>query len=115
MVPRSRLHPTRLALVAAFLLAATGAAAASTAAAPVRQETLPNGLRILMVEDHSKPLVGVCIFVNGGSRTEPPHLSGLSHYYEHLIFRGGSTRQAELEFRREMQRIGEESGGYTAQ
>jgi zinc protease len=87
--------------------------AAAAAAAPVHEETLPNGLRLLLVEDHSKPLVGVCVFVNGGSRTEPPSLSGLSHYYEHLIFRGGSTRQVELEFRREMQRIGEESGGYT--
>lgn len=85
----------------------------STAVAPLTQETLPNGMRLLLREDHSKPLVGVCIFVNGGSRTEPPSLSGLSHYYEHLIFRGGSTKQQELEFRREMQRIGEESGGYT--
>jgi zinc protease len=85
----------------------------STAVAPLTQETLPNGMRLLLREDHSKPLVGVCIFVNGGSRTEPPSLSGLSHYYEHLIFRGGSTKQQELEFRREMQRIGDESGGYT--
>jgi zinc protease len=83
------------------------------AAAPARQATLSNGMRVLLQEDHSKPLVGVCIFVNGGSRTETPGLSGLSHYYEHLIFRGGSTRQSELEFRKEMQRIGEESGGYT--
>lgn len=92
------------------------AASLTPMAAPtptVHQETLPNGLRLLLVEDHSKPLVGICIFVNGGSRTEPPSLSGLSHYYEHLIFRGGSKNQAELEFRREMQRIGEESGGYT--
>ena len=125
-----RLHTPRLALagaIGALLLAgnaaggpralapSTGAAPAaiSAPAAPVREEILPNGLRVLLVEDHSKPLVGVCIFVKGGSRTEPPSLSGLSHYYEHLIFRGGSTKQAELEFRREMQRIGEESGGYT--
>ncbi len=87
--------------------------AVEAARAAVHQETLPNGLRIVLVEDHSKPLVGVCIFVNGGSRTEPPSLSGLSHYYEHLIFRGGSTKQTELQFRREMQRIGEETGGYT--
>ena len=91
------------------------AAAAETPApaAPVHQEVLDNGLRLLLQEDHSKPLVGVCLFVNGGSRTESPTLSGLSHYYEHLIFRGGSTQQKELEFRREMQRLGEESGGYT--
>ncbi|HEY7728877.1 MAG TPA: pitrilysin family protein, partial [Candidatus Eisenbacteria bacterium] len=79
----------------------------------VRQEILPNGLRVLLLENHSRPLIGVCIVVNGGSRTETPDLSGLSHYYEHLIFRGGSAKQAELEFRKEMQRIGEESGGYT--
>src|SRR5437868_8066194 len=79
----------------------------------IHRETLPNGLRVVLVENHSKPLVAVCIFVNGGSRTETPGLSGLSHYYEHLIFRGGSLKQGELEFRKQMQRIGEESGGYT--
>jgi zinc protease len=109
-------------VLAAALTAPSAASAAAAASAPevsapstpsVYQETLPNGLRLVLVEDHSKPLAGVCLFVNGGSRTESPDLSGLSHYYEHLIFRGGSARQQELEFRREMQRIGEESGGYT--
>ena len=89
------------------------APAPAAQAAPVTKEVLSNGLTLLLQEDHSKPLVGVCVFVNGGSRTEDPKLSGLSHYYEHLIFRGGSARQAELEFRKEMQRIGEEGGGYT--
>ncbi|MGE5178424.1 MAG: M16 family metallopeptidase [Bacteroidota bacterium] len=90
-----------------------GRTAPAAPAASVTKEILPDGLTLLLQEDHSKPLVGVCIFVNGGSRTEDPKLSGLSHYYEHLIFRGGSARQQELEFRKEMQRIGEESGGYT--
>ena len=93
--------------------AAPAVSAAPAPAADVHQVMLDNGLRLLLQEDHSKPLVGVCLFVNGGSRTETPTLSGLSHYYEHLIFRGGSTEQKELEFRREMQRLGEESGGYT--
>lgn len=112
-------------LVAALFLAAphvhaapktrakADAPAPAAQVAPVTKEVLSNGLTLLLQEDHSKPLVGVCVFVNGGSRTEDPKLSGLSHYYEHLIFRGGSARQAELEFRKEMQRIGEESGGYT--
>lgn len=105
----SRLFRTALAVVVSGFLAAPVALAAGA----VHKEVLPNGLRILLQEDHAKPLVGVCIFVNGGSRTETPTLSGLSHYYEHLIFRGGSARQKELEFRQEMQRIGDESGGYT--
>jgi zinc protease len=92
---------------------ASASASLPAPAPPISRLTLPNGLRVILVEDHSKPLVGICLFVDGGSRTEPPDLSGLSHYYEHLIFRGGSARQAELDFRRQMQRIGEESGGYT--
>ena len=100
-----------ISFLVAALLAPTLAFGAPNSA--VVKEILPNGLTLLLQEDHAKPLVGVCIFVNGGSRTETPTLSGLSHYYEHLIFRGGSFRQSELEFRKEMQRIGEESGGYT--
>jgi len=108
---------TRPILFAALLcLAAAPPVAAPSIAAPsetIRRETLANGLRVILVENHSKPLVAVCIVVNGGSRTETPALSGLSHYYEHLIFRGGSLKQGELEFRKQMQRIGEESGGWT--
>ena len=112
----SALAATVVALALPLRAGAAPSAAAPSLESPraaVHQEILPNGLRIVLVEDHSKPLVGVCIVVNGGSRTEPPSLSGLSHYYEHLIFRGGSTKQTELQFRREMQRIGEETGGYT--
>jgi zinc protease len=103
----------RPALALALAAAAALAAGPARAAAPVHQEVLSNGLTILLQEDHAKPLVGVCIFVKGGSRTETPALAGLSHYYEHLIFRGGSVKQGELQFRKEMQRIGQESGGYT--
>jgi len=110
MVSRIARLASALALAAATVLVSHGVA---YAAAPVHQEVLSNGLTLLLQEDHAKPLVGVCIFVKGGSRTEPPVLSGLSHYYEHLIFRGGSAKQAELQFRKEMQRIGDESGGYT--
>ncbi|HEX7078978.1 MAG TPA: pitrilysin family protein [Candidatus Eisenbacteria bacterium] len=101
------------AALALLFVVATPLRVAAQPSSAVVKEVLPNGLTLLMQEDHSKPLVGVCIFVNGGSRTEDPTLSGLSHYYEHLIFRGGSVRQNELEFRKQMQRIGEESGGYT--
>lgn len=107
---------TRSVIIVALCLATAPAPAAPRRAAAseiIHRETLPNGLRILLVENHSKPLIAACVVVNGGSRTESPALSGLSHYYEHLIFRGGSLKQGELEFRKQMQRIGEESGGYT--
>ena len=71
---------------------------------------LENGLVVLMDEDHSRPLVACCLMVNGGSRTEPPELAGLSHYYEHLIFRGGSRKQDETEFRRVIGEFGRDAG-----
>ncbi len=100
-------------ILATLLLLSLSAPCRAQAPELIQRETLSNGLRVILVENHSKPLVAACIVVNGGSRTETPALSGLSHYYEHLIFRGGSLKQGELEFRKQMQRIGEESGGYT--
>jgi len=73
----------------------------------VKIQKLDNGMEIAIKEDHSKNLIAMCIFVKGGSRTETPELSGLSHYYEHLIFRGGTQRQKELETRKAFQSIGE--------
>ncbi len=77
-------------------------------------QKLPNGLTLILEENHTQPLIAVSLCVNGGSRTETPEISGLSHYYEHLIYRGGSKEMAPLEFRRKMQELGEESGGYTS-
>jgi len=95
------------------LAALVAMAAAGTSSAIPVVERLENGMTLIFEEDHSRPLVAACLFVKGGSRTEPDSLKGLSHYYEHLIFRGGSTRQEPMEYRKTVQDIGEESGGYT--
>jgi len=71
-------------------------------AGDIQTTSLPNGLTLYTVEDHSKPLIGLFAIVDGGSRTETPDIAGLSHFYEHLIARGGSARQGETEFRRVM-------------
>lgn len=80
----------------------------------IARHVLPNGLTLIVQEDHTRDLAGVSLCVNGGSRTETVELSGLSHYYEHLIFRGGSALQEPTRFRRRIQQLGEESGGYTS-
>jgi zinc protease len=66
----------------------------ATAAAPVRlpeaklvSQILPNGLEIIVMEDHSVPLVSIELAVKNGSYTEPPELNGLSHLYEHMFFK----------------------------
>jgi zinc protease len=67
-------------------------APAATAAAPQTQtrfvnRELPNGLEMVVVEDHSIPLVTCELAVRNGSFTEPPELNGLSHLYEHMFFK----------------------------
>ncbi|HET9477964.1 MAG TPA: insulinase family protein, partial [Pyrinomonadaceae bacterium] len=64
------------------------------AAAPARlpeakifSHVLPNGLEVLILEDHSIPLVTIELAVKNGSYTEPPELNGLSHLYEHMFFK----------------------------
>jgi len=71
---------------------ATAQAPAATAAAPQPQtkfvnRALPNGLEMIVVEDHSIPLVTCELAVRNGSFTEPPELNGLSHLYEHMFFK----------------------------
>src|SRR4030066_583012 len=73
---------------------------------PIRVFYLDNGLQVIMKEQHEKNLIAVNAYVKGGSRTETPDISGLSHYYEHLIFRGGTDKQAELETRKVFQALG---------
>src|SRR4030065_1282627 len=72
----------------------------------IRVFYLDNGLQVIMKEQHEKNLIAVNAYVKGGSRTESPEISGLSHYYEHLIFRGGTDKQAELETRKVFQSLG---------
>jgi len=45
------------------------------------------GWEVIVVEDHSIPLVTVELAVKNGSYTEPPELNGPSHLYEHMFFK----------------------------
>lgn len=60
---------------------------------PIRAEevveaTLENGLRVLLQEDHRSPVISLQIWYRVGSRNERVGLSGLSHYLEHMMFKG---------------------------
>src|ERR1051325_4365339 len=57
-------------------------------------KTLPNGLRVIVREDHSAPLVAIDLWVRGGSGAEGRDESGTAHFLEHLIFKGTPTRAA---------------------
>jgi len=57
-------------------------------ATPVTDVTLDNGLQVLLREDHAAPLVSFWVFYRVGSRNEIPGLTGISHWVEHMQFKG---------------------------
>ncbi|HZC46323.1 MAG TPA: pitrilysin family protein, partial [Candidatus Acidoferrum sp.] len=77
-------------------LAALGTLLCLTASAParagmadaVKAQTLPNGLRVLVLENHKAPLATFNVFYRVGSRNEQFGKTGLSHLCEHLMFKG---------------------------
>ncbi len=81
-MPRRRL----LLVLAALALAADTAPAVEL---PVNARTLGNGLRVLVHEDHSAPVVSSYVFYRSGSRNEVNGQTGIAHLFEHMMFNGG--------------------------
>lgn len=71
---------------------------------------LPNGLRVLVHEDRSTPMVAVNVLYNVGARDESPEKTGFAHLFEHLMF-GGS--QNIPDFDDPIQRAGGENNAFT--
>jgi len=55
---------------------------------PVNEFKLDNGLKVLIIEDHSLPLVSYCTFYKVGTRNERKGITGISHFLEHMMFNG---------------------------
>jgi zinc protease len=53
-----------------------------------RMAALPNGLRVVVHEDHSTPIVNVQVWYHVGARDERPGRTGFAHLFEHLMFKG---------------------------
>jgi zinc protease len=71
---------------------------------------LDNGLRVLVHEDNSTPLVALNILYDVGSRDEDPGMTGLAHLFEHLMF-GGSMNVPEYDM--PLQMVGGENNAFT--
>lgn len=80
-----------IALVAAPPARADGARAAPPSdlpSLPYESYRLPNGLTVILHEDHTAPLVGVHLQYDVGSKDELPGRTGFAHLFEHLMFQG---------------------------
>ena len=82
--------PVLLALASDPAGAQSAAAQPAAAMPQVRYEktTLPNGLEVILVEDHRLPIVAVNIWYHVGPANEAPGLTGFAHLFEHMMFAG---------------------------
>ncbi len=78
----------------------------------VKSATLPNGLRVLVLENHKAPVATFNVFYRVGSRNEQFSRTGISHLVEHLMFRGTKTLKPE-EFSNIIQENGGEDNAFT--
>ncbi len=80
----------------------------------VKTHTLKNGMKILVEEDPSIPNVALYIFYRVGSRNERPGTTGLSHFFEHMMF-NGAKKYGPKEFDRVMEAAGGANNAYTSE
>jgi len=91
-------------------LTETNASAAHTR--DIRKTTLPNGLLVLTERMPHLRSVAMGVWIDCGSRDETPAANGISHFIEHMVFKGTTTRSAK-DFAREIDAIGGNLDAFT--
>jgi len=108
--------PRRRGVVIAAVLLALAAASPRAAVRPpklqYRLEALPNGLTVVLSEDHSTPIVNVQVWYHVGSKNERPGRTGFAHLFEHLMFKGSKNVPSDAHTSR-IAEIGGQSNAYT--
>ncbi|MFA6554598.1 MAG: pitrilysin family protein [Candidatus Paceibacterota bacterium] len=79
------------------------------------KKVLPNGLRIITVPMTDNPSVTVLVMVEAGSKYETKEVNGLSHFLEHMVFKGTPKRPKAIDISRELDSIGAHYNAFTAQ
>ena len=84
---------------ALFLFSGASAPAPDTVIRPTKFDytmaTLPNGLQVVFLEDHSTPIVHLAIWYHVGSKDERAGRTGFAHLFEHLMFKGSKNVRAD--------------------
>jgi zinc protease len=78
----------RASLLLALVLQAGSPPQAPGLTVPFTQFTLPNGMHVILHEDHTVPMVTVNVWDHAGSAREKPGRTGFAHLFEHLMFMG---------------------------
>ena len=77
----------------------------------VEKYTLPNGLEVILHEDHTTPVVGVNLWYKVGSKDEKTGRTGFAHLFEHLMFQG--SRHHDSEYFAPLEPLGAQINGST--
>jgi zinc protease len=103
----------RFIMLLSSLLVA-GKLAAATQVDDVKTIKLSNGMTIAVLEDHSIPNANMYLFWRVGSRNEYPGITGLSHFFEHMMF-NGAKKYGPKQFDRVMEANGGANNAYTTE
>src|SRR5262245_55201016 len=105
------IHLRRSLFVAVILFGS--AALAQDRTYGVQTHQLKNGMRILVQEDHSIPNIALYIFYRIGSRNERPGTTGISHFFEHMMF-NGAKKYGPKKFDEVMEAAGGANNAFTS-
>lgn len=105
-------------LLGVLLIVCTAIAAAApvdpqSTLIPLHMQVLDNGLRVIVKEIPSYPIAVVNIWVGVGAKDDPEGLSGLAHFFEHLMFKGTPTRPVGQVFK-EVELLGGDANAMTS-
>ncbi len=78
----------------------------------VETYTLPNGLEVILLEDHTTPVVGVNLWYKVGSKNEKSGRTGFAHLFEHLMFQG--SEHHDKEYFGPIEKLGAQINGSTS-
>jgi zinc protease len=103
---------SRVGFAAALIAAAAALAPAHAQDTKVFQFALQNGMQVVVVPDHRAPIVTQMIWYRVGAMDDPPGLSGLAHFFEHMMFRGTASVPGD-QFAQTVARNGGEENAFT--
>src|SRR5579862_9315635 len=101
-----------VAMLAMSFQVAVAAPPATELKVPVEYYKLPNGLRVVLSQDHTAPTVCVAVYYRIGFRVEPKDRTGFAHLFEHMMFQG-SQNLGKMEFIKLVQQNGGVLNGST--
>ena len=106
------LKPLRVSPAAIFLLATVFAKPLRAQNIVVKEHTTPNGMKVLVNEDPAIPNVALYTFFRVGSRNEHEGITGISHFFEHMMF-NGAKKYGHGDFDRTLELAGGSNNAYT--